>query len=96
MQSGNYYGGRLVSMTNITGERLRLFRKRAGLSLRQAAPLIGVSAMALSNWETGRTVPASPRLIAAARAYGCKATDLMYQPPGVKLTVVHWHKTRER
>jgi len=79
-------------MTNIVGERLKMFRKRAGLSLRQAAPLIGVSAMAISHWETGRTVPASTRLIAAARAYGCKATDLMYSPPRVTLSVVHWHK----
>ena len=77
---------------NITGERLKLFRKRAGLSLRQAAPLIGVSAMALSQWENGRTVPTSTRLIAAAKAYGCKATDLMYQPPRVTLSIVHWHK----
>ena len=85
---------RTVASPNIVGERLKCFRKRAGLSLREAAPLVGVSAMALSYWETGRTAPNSTRLIAAAKAYGCKATALMHHPSRspVKLTMAHWHK----
>lgn len=81
-------------MTTV-GERLKLYRKRAGLSLRDAAPLVGVSAMALSNWERGRTVPGSDRIIAAATAYGCKPTALLYSKPTVTLTMVHWHKPTE-
>lgn len=76
----------------ILGERLKMFRKRAGLSLREAAPLVGVSAMALSNWERGKVALTSTHLSRAARAYGCKASALMYFKPTVTLTVVHWHK----
>lgn len=82
-------------MTTV-GERLKLYRKRAGLSLREAAPLVGVSAMALSHWERGRTVPDSGRLIAAAKAYGCKPTALLDSRPQVTLTMVHWHEARDR
>lgn len=36
-------------------------RKRRGLSLRQAAPLLGVSPGLLSRWERGWVVPAKHR-----------------------------------
>jgi transcriptional regulator with XRE-family HTH domain len=78
------------------GERLKLFRKRAGLSLREAAPLVGVSAMALSNWERGKVALTSTHLLAAAKAYGCKVSALMYVKPTVTLTMAHWHKEGRR
>jgi len=74
------------------GERLKLFRKRAGLSLRDAAPLVGVSAMALSNWERGKVALTSTHLLAAAKAYGCRASAIMYVKPEVRLEMVHWHR----
>jgi len=74
------------------GERLKQRRKMCGLSLREAAPLLGVSAMALSNWERGKVGLTSGHLIAAAKAYGCKASALMYVKPTVTLGIIHWHK----
>jgi transcriptional regulator with XRE-family HTH domain len=74
------------------GERLKQRRKMAGLSLREAAPLLGISAMAPSKWERGQVALTSEHLIRAGRAYGCKASDLMYVKPKVELTMAHWHK----
>ncbi len=78
------------------GERLKQRRKMCGLSLREAAPLVGVSAMALSNWERGKVALTSTHLIAAGKAYGCKASALMYAKPTVTLEMVHWHKEGRR
>ena len=57
----------------------RLKRKRfeAGLGLREAAGLAGVSAGHLSKLENGK-VPASPgHLAALAKLYDCRITGLM-------------------
>jgi transcriptional regulator with XRE-family HTH domain len=50
--------------TDMFGERLRLARKRAGLSLRDLAARIGndVSAQAISKYESGKMFPSSSGL----------------------------------
>lgn len=74
------------------GEKLKQRRKMAGLSLREAAPLLGISAVALSNWERGKVGLTSRHLIRAGRAYGCKAAAFMAFLPTVTLGEIHWHK----
>jgi transcriptional regulator with XRE-family HTH domain len=52
------------------GERLRLARKRAGLSLRELADRLGgeVSAQAISKYENGMMFPSSSVLVALGNA----------------------------
>ena len=41
----------------VTAERIRKWRKKLGLSQAQFAKLIGVNAISVNHWETGKTVP---------------------------------------
>jgi transcriptional regulator with XRE-family HTH domain len=61
------------------GERLKLARKRAGLSLRDLADRIGndVSAQAISKYESGKMLPSSSVLVALARALDVSLDFLM-------------------
>lgn len=46
----------------VLGQRLRKHRRRLGLSLKQAAALLGVDPTSLRDWETGRHKPTSKSL----------------------------------
>jgi len=61
------------------GERLRLARKRAGLSLRDLADRIGgdVSAQAISKYESGKMYPSSGVLVALGKALDVSLDFLM-------------------
>jgi transcriptional regulator with XRE-family HTH domain/Zn-dependent peptidase ImmA (M78 family) len=61
------------------GERLRLARKRAGLSLRDLAERIGneVSAQAISKYESGKMFPSSSVLVALSKALDVSLDFLM-------------------
>jgi transcriptional regulator with XRE-family HTH domain len=61
------------------GQRLRLARKRAGLSLRELADRIGndVSAQAISKYESGKMLPSSGVLVALAKALNVSLDFLM-------------------
>lgn len=52
-------------------------RKKAGLSQAAVAKEIGVSAAAVCQWETGKTVPDSRKLPRIAALYGCTVDDLV-------------------
>ncbi len=41
----------------LSGDEIRQMREQAGLSQRELAENLGVSANTISNWETGRTIP---------------------------------------
>ena len=61
------------------GDRLRLARKRAGLSLRDLADRIGndVSAQAISKYESGKMLPSSGVLVALGQALDVSLDFLM-------------------
>jgi Zn-dependent peptidase ImmA (M78 family)/transcriptional regulator with XRE-family HTH domain len=61
------------------GERLKLARKRAGLSLRDLADRIGndVSAQAISKYEGGKMFPSSSVLVALSKALDVSLDFLM-------------------
>lgn len=54
------------------GERIRQARKMKGLSLRDLAKEVGLSAQALSNYERGQDVPSSDILLRLAKVLGRK------------------------
>ena len=54
------------------GERLKMARSKAGLSLRALAQCVDVSPMAISKYERGLVVPGSAMLIKMANALRVK------------------------
>jgi len=72
-------------------ERIKQSRKLAGLSQRALAAKIGVSAMAVSKWETGQVRPDSQRLLQIADACGVKVGYIL-RPDSQTVTLgrIHW------
>ncbi len=54
------------------GERLKMARQMAGMSMRALAEVVGVSAMAISKYENDQMMPGSEVLIGLARAWDVK------------------------
>lgn len=52
-------------------------RRDARLSLREAGKLLGVSAQAISQWETGKTKPRADILPLVADLYGTTVDELL-------------------
>lgn len=75
------------------GERLRLARKRAGLSLRGLAEQLGgdVSAQAISKYESGKMFPSSGVLVALGKALGV-SLDFLMSEEVVELSSVEFRK----
>ena len=72
-------------MKGFSPDRMRLARAKAGLSYRQLAPIVGVSATTLFSYETGRARPRPPKLKALADALGCATTYLAPLPRNASL-----------
>ncbi len=73
------------------GERLKSARAAQGLSLRDLASLVGVSAQALSNYERGASLPGSTLLISMARALKVKV-EFFFRPVTLPLTELEFRK----
>ena len=57
----------------VSGERIRTYRQRAGMSQEMAAELVGVSRQAVSKWESGQTVPDAVTVAKLCRALNVSA-----------------------
>lgn len=68
------------------GERMKMARHMAGLSQRNLAEKVGVSAMTISNYERGENVPDSDMLIRLAKALGVKF-EYFVRPTSVTLSI---------
>ena len=75
------------------GERLRLARNRAGLSMRGLVERMGneVSAQAISKYESGKMFPSSSVLVALATALGV-TFDFLMSSQVVALSNVEFRK----
>lgn len=63
-------------------ERIRDLRKNAGYSQQQIAQKMHLSQGAISQWETGQTVPAADQLVGLSQIFGISVDELL----GVKPT----------
>jgi DNA-binding transcriptional regulator YiaG len=54
---------------------LRLAREARGLTVSELADRVGVSAMAVYNWEAGRSRPRSPNLSALCKVLRVRLAD---------------------
>lgn len=73
------------------GSRLKQARSGAGLSTRALAEKVGVSAMAISKYETGKSIPSSPVLLGLAKALDVKV-EYFFRPMQVTLQSVEYRK----
>ena len=64
-------------MVNGLPARLKQMRERAGLSQRQAAERLNVSASIISGYETGERTPSVENLLALSNLYKCSVDYLL-------------------
>ena len=67
------------------GERIKLARLNAGLSLQNVGDRLGLSKMAISKYETGAVVPRSGTLIALGKVLGVP-TDFFFRSAQVSIS----------
>ena len=93
-------GRELVLVDNATlGRRIRAHRLAAGLSLRELAQRLTVSAQALSQYEMGHTRPRPEVLVALAEVLGTSIEQLERAPGTVALgpvRILDPHRRRRR
>lgn len=73
------------------GSRIKQGRKAAGLSLRELADEVGLSAMAISKYERDQVNPSSETLLRLARALDVR-TEYFFRQSGVELAEVEFRK----
>ena len=73
------------------GSRIKQGRVAAGLSLRDVAEAVGLSAMAISKYERDVIKPSSETLLRLAKAFGVR-TEYFFRQPAVELTEVDFRK----
>ena len=56
---------------------IRKIRKRKKISQESIAALIGVTQGAVSQWESGNTMPTAQNIIDLARILGCTTDDIL-------------------
>lgn len=55
---------------------IKRYRERAGMTQNDLAQLLRLNQKAVSQWETGETMPSADKLPALARALGCTIDEL--------------------
>ncbi|PKM09216.1 MAG: transcriptional regulator [Gammaproteobacteria bacterium HGW-Gammaproteobacteria-4] len=73
------------------GSRIKQGRVAAGLSLRELAQAVGLSAMAISKYERDQIKPSSETLLRLAKALDVR-TEYFFRQPGVELSEVEFRK----
>ena len=59
------------------GERIKELRKGAGMTQEELGNKIGVSAQAVSKWESGISDPSTANLFALADLFGVPADEML-------------------
>ena len=80
------------TMHGALGARIKQARKAAGLTLRELAERIGVSAMAISKYENNQMTPRSEVLIRLAQALNVKVGFFHRRAIAVTLSGAHWYR----
>ena len=71
------------------GKRISLFRQKAGLSQTVLAERLGVTAQAVSKWETGKTIPDIEILLDLSHLYGVSVNELLEDSDLILLCTDH-------
>lgn len=70
-----------MSNRTLSGERIRFFRERAGLSQTELAERTGIRPNTISNWELGFTYPQYEGIRKLCKALSCSADELLGLTP---------------
>lgn len=73
------------------GSRIKQGRLAAGLSMRELAQAVGLSAMAISKYEHDQIKPSSETMLRLGKALGVR-TEYFFRQPGFELTEVDFRK----
>ena len=57
-------------------EKLVIFRKRKGYTIKEVSNMTGISTATLLNYESGKTIPTAENVVKLAIALGVKCQDL--------------------
>lgn len=76
-----------MSEWKLFGDKLRVARAYADMSMRDVGSIVGVSANAIAKYEAGTMTPQSSVLVALARLYGVSLDWLMCSCP----ITLGWH-----
>lgn len=60
------------------GKKIMLLRQKRKMSQSELASQVGVSAVAISNWETGKAQPKSGYLPKLSKALRCRVSYFFY------------------
>ena len=66
------------------GERIKAFRKNAGMSQEKVAELVSVSRQAVTKWESGKSAPSTDNLFKLAEIFGTTVDLLLDSESGGK------------
>lgn len=66
----------IAEVIKTNNSKLRAARKNANLTQQEAAQLLNVDQTAISQWETGLTLPRTDKLPDIAKIYRCTIDDL--------------------
>lgn len=81
--------GTIRMIKNEIGDNLRRLRKDAGLSQKQMAKALGISAATLCSYETGKTVPSMTVVIKAATIFHV-STDVILNIYSDDMKISEW------
>jgi len=75
----------------VIGERIKMARRGAQMSLRALAKEVGVSAQAISKYERGLDIPSSPVLLRLSRALNVKS-EYFFRPTEVSVSITSYRR----
>lgn len=81
--------GVIHMIKNDIGDNLRKLRKNAGLSQKQMAKALGISAATLCAYETGKTVPSMSVVVRASEIFHV-STDTILNIYSNDVAVAEW------
>lgn len=85
-----------MSNRTLSGERIRFFRERAGLSQIELAERTGIRPNSISNWEQGLSYPQYEGVRKLCKALRCSADELLGLVPPTLNAQERWYLERYR
>ena len=60
-----------------TGKNIRAMRVAAGMTIKDIQDVCGVSATAVTKWQTGKTIPSIDNMVILASVWDVKIDDIV-------------------
>jgi transcriptional regulator with XRE-family HTH domain len=80
----------------LVGRRLQAARKRAHISVEEAAKALGVQPVAIDRWERGASLPSLIEFKAVLQLYGVMACEVLFEANPFELSPEHASELAQR